>query len=252
VFAHRLSTVVVSIVPGIGLAFPAQASAPAAARESSIPKTNVSAVRLTLTVVDPTRAGGIVVFHGGHDGKRISSVPFRPERTVGRVIVAPVGADGSIRLVNGSAGTVQLDADVAGYYRTDVTSPRPGSAVAISPQSGGLLLLQWTNPADPDFTGVMIRRSQGSVPPVSATDGTLVVDVAAPGETSTDSGLIAGTTYSYALSAHDGASNDAVAAIGTATTKSNGPLHRGAQPEWRIARSRTPVGHDPDHRTQRR
>src|SRR6478752_795853 len=121
VFAHRLSTVVVSIVPGIGLAFPAQASAPAAARESSSPKTNVSAVRLTLTVVDPTHAGGIVVFHGGHDGKRISSVPFRPERTVGRVIVAPVGADGSIRLVNGSAGTVQLDADVAGYCRTDVT-----------------------------------------------------------------------------------------------------------------------------------
>jgi hypothetical protein len=117
VFTHRLSTVVFSIVLRIGLAFPAQASARVAARETTgigaipaggstgwgalnslpparlldtrvglgaarapvaprqtlvvpmfgrggIPTTNVSAVRLTLTVVDPTRAGGIYVFRG--------------------------------------------------------------------------------------------------------------------------------------------------------------------------------------------
>ena len=43
-----------------------------------------------------------------------------------RLIVAPVGADGSIRLVNGSAGTVQLYADVAGYYRIDADTTPPG------------------------------------------------------------------------------------------------------------------------------
>ena len=278
--AHRLLTVVVTILVSTGFALPAQAPAAGAVRapigsaiasaggsagpgvlnslpparlldtrvglgaarapvaprqelvismfgRGGIPTTNVSAVRLTLTVVDPTRAGGIFVLPGGHDSRRITSVPFHPESTVSRLIVAPVGADGSIRLVNGSAGTVQLYADVAGYYRTDVTPPHPVTAVVVSPQSAGSMLLQWTNPPDPDFAGVMIRRSQGSVPPVSATDGTLVVDAATPRASYTDSGLLAGTEYSYALFAHDGASNDAAAAIGTATTNSNGPLRWG-------------------------
>jgi len=35
---------------------------------------------------------------------------------VPNLVVVPVGADGKITLYNGSAGTVQLIGDIAGYY----------------------------------------------------------------------------------------------------------------------------------------
>ena len=58
----------------------------------------------------------------------------------------------------------------------------------------------------------MIRRAVGPTPPATPTAGTLVVDKAAPGTTHTDTGLSAGTQYSYALFAHDGVPNYATSA----------------------------------------
>jgi PKD repeat protein len=46
--------------------------------------------------------------------------------------------------------------------------------------------------------------------------------VASPDDTVTDNGLVAGTTYSYAVFAHDGASHVAAAVFTTVTTPGNG------------------------------
>ena len=82
--------------------------------------------------------------------------------------------------------------------------------------------LAWTNPTDDAYAGVMIRRAEGTTPPASASDGTAVGDVAAPDDTVTDSGLTAGTTYSYAVFAHDDAQHVAAAVFTTVATRGNG------------------------------
>ena len=82
--------------------------------------------------------------------------------------------------------------------------------------------LAWTNPTDDAFAGVVIRRADGATPPASATDGTAVADLASSDDSVTDTGLVAGTTYSYAVFAHDGASQVAAAAFTTVTTRGNG------------------------------
>ena len=84
-------------------------------------------------------------------------------------MVAPVGADGRVDFYN-SATSVQLVADVAGYYLSDTTPPGPVTAPAAVPGST-TVALSWTNPTDDDFAGVVIRRATGSVAPSSVTAG---------------------------------------------------------------------------------
>src|SRR5450759_5088381 len=64
----------------------------------------------------------------------------------------------------------------------------------------------------------MIRRALGATAPASATAGQLVTDAAAPASSFTDTGLAAGTQYSYAFFAHDGTPVYAAAANLTSTT----------------------------------
>ena len=100
----------------------------------------------------------------------------------------------------------------------DVTAPGPVSGVSVSGVTSESLVLSWTNPDDADHAGVMIRRAVGSTPPGAPDEGELVADQAAPGSSHTDTGLAAGTVYSYALFAHDAVPNLAAAATVTATT----------------------------------
>jgi hypothetical protein len=60
----------------------------------------------------------------------------------------------------------------------------------------------WTNPTTQNYGGVYIQRNTTGYP-ASATSGTRVADVLSPGTTYTDTGLVSGKTYYYALFAHD-------------------------------------------------
>jgi hypothetical protein len=62
--------------------------------------------------------------------------------------------------------------------------------------------VNWTNPTTPNFGGVWIQRSTTGFP-ANPTDGTRVADVLAPSDSYTNTGLTQGTTYYYALFAHD-------------------------------------------------
>jgi hypothetical protein len=77
--------------------------------------------------------------------------------------------------------------------------------------------LSWTNPTAADFAGVMIRRAAGATAPASPTAGALVMNTFGSAASFTDTGLAAGTQYSYALFAHDAVPNYATAASKTAT-----------------------------------
>jgi hypothetical protein len=81
-----------------------------------IPRTGVSAVTVNLTVTGPTRSGYLTAYPDGGSRPVVSNLNFSSGQTVADLAVVPVGADGSILLYNGSIGTVQMIADLAGYY----------------------------------------------------------------------------------------------------------------------------------------
>jgi chitodextrinase len=118
--------------------------------------------------------------------------------------------------------------DTSGNYsRGAVVTLRTGrfgvSFLQATSVTRNTVTLAWANPTDDAFAGVIVRRAEGPTPPASAIEGTAVGDDLTSGEASaTDTGLSPGTTYSYAVFAHDGAGHVAAAATTTATTRGNG------------------------------
>ena len=101
---------------------------------------------------------------------------------------------------------------------TDSTPPGPVTGLVVASSSSAAVHLSWSNPADGDFAGVMVRRSQGSTAPASTTDGALVVTTTKSATTYVDTGLASSTAYAYSLFALDTAGNVSARAVGTATT----------------------------------
>lgn len=112
--------------------------------------------------------------------------------------------------------TVDMDAVAAflnAYLTADTTPPGPiGNFQATS--SDQQVQLTWSNPGDPDLTGVRIQRSTTGFP-ASPTSGTTVYD--ALGASFLDTGLVNGTLYYYSAFAHDGALNYS-ASVGVSAT----------------------------------
>ena len=107
----------------------------------------------------------------------------------------------------------------------DVAAPGAVTGLNVRAESSTdtSVALHWTNPTDADFTGVMIRRSEGAIAPATVNDGTLVMDlINDPVAYVVDHvGVNGGTQYSYAFFAHDGADNYAAAgAVTYSTTRS--------------------------------
>jgi hypothetical protein len=90
------------------------------AGRGSVPASGISAVALNVTATAPTRTGYVTVYGDGSARPGVSSLNFVAGQTVANLVIAPVGADGKVALYNGSAGTVQLLADVSGYFLSGV------------------------------------------------------------------------------------------------------------------------------------
>jgi alpha-tubulin suppressor-like RCC1 family protein len=88
-----------------------------------VPASVVSAVVLNVTVTQPTSAGFVTVHRGGTVRPTTSNLNFRKSQTVPNLVIAPVGVDGMVDLYNGSDGTIQLVADVAGWFLNTTASP---------------------------------------------------------------------------------------------------------------------------------
>ena len=74
-----------------------------------------TAVTLNVTVTNPTAAGHLTVYPAGATQPTASNVNFVRGQTVANLVVVSVGPGGKVTFYN-SAGTVDVIADLAGYY----------------------------------------------------------------------------------------------------------------------------------------
>lgn len=81
---------------------------------------SASAVVLNVTVTRPVGAGHITAYPAGGDVPTASSLNFSPNLTIANAVTVKLGEGegnrGKVTLANGSAQSVQLVADVAGWY----------------------------------------------------------------------------------------------------------------------------------------
>jgi hypothetical protein len=85
------------------------------AGNGSIPA-GVTAAVLNLTVTDATSAGFVTAYADGGAKPSTSNVNFRAGQTVPNLAIVPVGADGYVDLTTHASGTIDLVADIAGYF----------------------------------------------------------------------------------------------------------------------------------------
>ncbi|MFG2693139.1 cell envelope integrity protein TolA [Kitasatospora sp. NPDC048407] len=85
-----------------------------------VPADGVTAVVMNVTAVSPTATGWITAHADGQPLPGTSNLNFTPGRTVSNLVTVPV-VNGKVDLHN-SAGTVDLIADVTGYYSATGTS----------------------------------------------------------------------------------------------------------------------------------
>jgi Regulator of chromosome condensation (RCC1) repeat len=81
-----------------------------------VPASGVAAVVVNITVTQPQAAGYVTVFPDGTTRPNASNLNFSAGETIPNLVVALVGGDGKVDLYNGSGGTVQLVADVSGWF----------------------------------------------------------------------------------------------------------------------------------------
>ena len=82
-----------------------------------VPANGVTAILVNVTAVDPSAGGYLAVYPDGETRPGTSTLNFSKGETLANLAVVPV-VDGKIDLVNGAAGTVDILADVSGYYTT--------------------------------------------------------------------------------------------------------------------------------------
>jgi uncharacterized delta-60 repeat protein len=117
-------------IPAAPLAAHQTATVKVAGR-AGVPTTGVGAVVLNLTASGATTAGTVTVFPKGLTKPVGPSVSFAAGQTVANLVTTALGT-GSLRVNNGSTGTVDVAATVAGYYRSG-TVTAPGAFVSLTP-----------------------------------------------------------------------------------------------------------------------
>ncbi|MBT2448939.1 hypothetical protein J7F03_17930 [Streptomyces sp. ISL-43] len=82
----------------------------------------VTAVVLNVTVTNTASGGHVTAFADGDTRPTTSNVNFAPGQTVPNLVIVPVGANGYVDLYNGGWESVDLIADVTGYFTQSASS----------------------------------------------------------------------------------------------------------------------------------
>jgi hypothetical protein len=114
-----------------------------------VPASGVGAVVLNVTATAPAKAGFVSVYADGTPRPGASNLNFAAGQTVPNLVIAPVGANGQVALYNGSGGTVQLTADVSGWF-SNTTIATPSTATVTNFNPGG----QQVTKFDTDGNGI--------------------------------------------------------------------------------------------------
>jgi hypothetical protein len=165
-----------------------------------------------ITRVTPTSgkiAGGTTVTVTGANFSKVTAVEFGAVKGSAvkvvsgakLTVVAPRHAAGpvDVRVLTAYGASPSVSAD-----RYTFVAPPAVSNGAIAGVTTTGVTLTWTNPAQPGFAGVVIRRATGPVAPATPSGGTAAVRTGGQVDEWTDKGLTPGHTYSYALFADDG------------------------------------------------
>ncbi len=104
---------------------------------STVP-VGASAVVLNVTVLDASAATDVRVYPSGRPVPDASSVNAPKGGVVPNLVTVPLGADGKVMLRN-SAGSVNLLADIAGYYTPDADGA-PSAGAGYAPLEPGRIL----------------------------------------------------------------------------------------------------------------
>ncbi|WP_158714732.1 PKD domain-containing protein [Streptomyces erythrochromogenes] len=99
----------------------------------------VTAVALNVTVTNTTSGGHITAFAEGTELPTTSNVNFEAGQSVPNLVIVPVGKNGYVELANRSSESVDLIADVTGYFtRTDAAGYTPMTPVRFVDTREGL------------------------------------------------------------------------------------------------------------------
>jgi hypothetical protein len=83
---------------------------------AGVPSTGVGAVSLNVTAVTPSTVGQLIIYPSGAAMPNTSNLNFTSTQTVANAVIAKVGADGYINIVNNSSGSTNLVVDVNGWF----------------------------------------------------------------------------------------------------------------------------------------
>jgi hypothetical protein len=126
----------------------------------------VTAVAMNVTVTAATRAGFITAYPDGTAAPTASNINYGTGQTIPNLVIVQVGANGVVDLQNSSAGSVQLVADVVGYYAPTKAS----QYVSISPYR----LLDTRNGTGTSGVVKKIPANSSITVPVGGADGNII------------------------------------------------------------------------------
>ncbi len=117
------------------------------------------------------------------------------------------------------SGNFSTVAQAAAFPVTDVTPPASPTGFSASADYTNNIALSWTDPADPDLKGTIIRVSTSSYPATPASGAPVTNQPGASGaaQSYTVGGLALGTTYYFSAFAYDAKPNYSAAAHASAT-----------------------------------
>jgi hypothetical protein len=95
----------------------------------SIPPSGVTAVAVHVTVTDAAGGGWIGAEPDGAGVPGTSTLNYNKGQVISNTVLVPVASDGKIELYNGGSGTVDLLADVSGYF----SAAAPNAFVPVTP-----------------------------------------------------------------------------------------------------------------------
>jgi hypothetical protein len=98
---------------------------------ASVPAAGVSAVVMNVTVTNPNAVSFLTVYPSGQQVPDVSNLNFVARQTVPNLVIVKVPPSGLISLVN-AFGTVDVIADVVGYYDNDRSNER-GRFISFEP-----------------------------------------------------------------------------------------------------------------------
>ncbi|MEU9232075.1 hypothetical protein [Streptomyces subrutilus] len=101
-----------------------------------VPASGVTAVVMNVTAVNPTEAGHVTVYPNGQAAPGVSNLNFTAGQVVPNLVTVPV-VNGKVDLRN-NAGSVDLIADVTGYYSATGSTFSAGSPVRLLDTRYGL------------------------------------------------------------------------------------------------------------------